>query len=117
MEGNESIYRGYCNEYGILLFYLPKNQKKWTSNFGIEAGGGYGGLSVLKASENPLVKTDLQGQGFYSAGFYTEFLQLEQRKQNSIWGNVKPSWGLKTGINWSFTRADNSANGGGNLWA
>lgn len=44
-------------------------------------------------------------QGVYEAGVNAEFLQIKTRKRSSEWGNVKPSMGIKTGVNWTFSKA------------
>ncbi|HEY4150490.1 MAG TPA: hypothetical protein VGM41_16235 [Chitinophagaceae bacterium] len=91
-------------------------KSKWTNNFGIEFGSdfytGTAGMSTLKSAENPLVHSDLQRKYAAEAGFYAEFLQLRQRNETQ-WGKTLPGFGIKTGLNWQFFRADNSNSGGG----
>lgn len=87
----------------------------WTSNLGMEVGtdfaSGQTGVSDLKAADNPLVTQDQMRRYAFEAGLYAEFLNLHQRKQNQ-WGNTAPGFGLRTGVNWEYYRADNSSNGG-----
>ncbi len=91
-------------------------KSKWKSYIGIEAGGDLGlktvGLSTLKAKENPLVSNDLDRNYAFEFGLYADFFKLRNRS-NSTWGNKMPGFGIRTGVNWTFFRADNSADGGG----
>lgn len=98
-----------------FLLFLPSTQQihaqnKWVGNVSVEAGWAMGGLTTLKATENPLVKTDLVNQGIYEAGMYAELLNVKKRRQPSEWGSVKPTFGIKTGINWTFSKATDEEN-------
>ena len=102
----------------IFISFCSSAQKgQWVRNFGLEFGGDFAfktiGLSSLTASQDhPLINSDLQRNYAATAGFYAEFLKLHQRT-GSQWGNTMPGFGIKTGVGWSFFRADNSNNGGG----
>lgn len=87
----------------------------WTSNLGLEVGtdfaSGQTGVSDLKAADNPLVTQNLMRRYAFEAGLYAEFLKLHQREQAN-WGSIAPGFGLRTGVNWEYYRADNSSDGG-----
>lgn len=100
----------------LLLTQISFSQKKWTTNFGIEAGTdawtGQAGVTPLKKADNPLINSDLKRQYAVAAGLYVEFLQLKNRA-NAYWGATAPGFGIKTKLDWQFFYADNSNNGGG----
>ncbi|MHB1922821.1 MAG: hypothetical protein ACYCOO_11350 [Chitinophagaceae bacterium] len=107
--------------YLLLLFlglFLSDfaQQKKWATNLGIELATdfmtGNAGMSTLKASDNPLVNTDMTRQFAAGAGFYVEFVHLHQRP-NTGFGGTAPDFGLKTRLEWNYFYANNSKNGGG----
>jgi len=100
----------------LLLTQISFSQKKWTTNFGIEAGTdgwtGQAGVTPLKLKDNPLIHSDLKRQYAVAAAFYAEFLQLKKRTFTK-WGATAPGFGIKTKLDWQFFRADNSNSGGG----
>src|SRR6185312_17008228 len=100
----------------LLLTQISFSQKKWTTNFGIEAGTdgwtGQAGVTPLKLKDNPLIHSDLKRQYAVAAAFYIEFLQLKKRTVTK-WGATAPGFGIKTKLDWQFFRADNSNSGGG----
>jgi len=100
----------------LSLVQISFSQKKWVKNFGIEAGTdgmtGMAGVTQLNPVSNPLVNSNLNRNFAVSAGLYAEFLQLKTRK-DTRWGSKAPGFGIKTKIDWSFFRADNSNKGGG----
>ena len=99
----------------LILTQISFSQKKWVTNAGIEVGtdGGFGlaGVSQLKTADNPLINSDLDRQYAVSADLYLEFLKLEKEK-NEGYGSIKPTFGIKTKLEWTFFRADNSKSGG-----
>lgn len=100
----------------LLLTQISFSQKKWVTNFGIEAGTdamfGIAGVTPLKKADNPLINSDLKRQYAVAAGIYVEFLQLKNRA-NAKWGATAPGFGIKTKLDWQFFYANNSNNGGG----
>ena len=104
----------------LLLTQISFSQKKWATNLGIEGGTdgmfGLAGVSQLKQADNPLINSDLDRQYAVSADLYLEFLKLEKRK-NEVYGSIKPTFGIKTKLEWTFFRADNSKNNGGEYLA
>ena len=101
---------------GLLLevcsTHAQGQSSPWTSNFGVEVGtdfaSGQTGVSDLNATDNPLVTQDLERRYAFEAGFYAEFLHLHTRQQLK-WGSTAPGFGIRTGINWEYYRADNSS--------
>ncbi|OIR13174.1 hypothetical protein GALL_55590 [mine drainage metagenome] len=72
---------------------------------------GLAGISTLKKADNPLVNSDLNRNYAVSADLYLEFLKLEKRSDTK-WGSITPTFGIKTKLEWDFYRADNSKDGG-----
>jgi len=102
----------------VVIVVLPSRaqDKKWATNVGIEAGTdfmfGLAGVSNLKAAENPLVTSDLERTWALATALYLEFLKLNKRP-DSGYGSVKPTYGFKTKLEWSVFNADNSSGTGG----
>lgn len=55
---------------------------------------------------------DLKRTYAFSADLYLEFLKLGSRR-NTEYGSIKPTFGIKTKMEWSFYNADNTMNGDG----